>query len=257
MSLKLHQRPAVESGDPNQFAIRMEFVPNLDSGFAMPEEDLSWGRMQIWVAGRNLCEHVDRSEVRKAVEWYLLPVMEWLTESWDLLLHEQRPPVSNAGESAWHSLAETNRPERFERAGNWDRVADEAHTLWTSHHCLRTSRFGGIFPDVVVRRLRDEVDFSWGETPQVGAPDGFRFLHGAGKTLVTPDAVASPLFDVLRQSIEARAEEQPQSNRLRTLCQQVAGIASADRQIRRTALLAGLGATSGDWVNRWQNNAKP
>src|SRR5437879_1829646 len=64
VSLKLHQRPALEAGDPDQFSMRMEFVPNLDSGFATPEEDLSWGRLQIWVAGRNLCEHVDRSEVQ-------------------------------------------------------------------------------------------------------------------------------------------------------------------------------------------------
>lgn len=252
MSLKLHQRPALEAGDPNQFAVRMEFVQNLDSGFATPEEDLSWGRLQIWVAGRNLCEHVDRSEVRKAVEWYLLPTLEWLAESWDFLLHEQRPPVSNAGETAWQSLAETNRPERFERAGNWDMIADEAHTLWTSHHCLRTSRFGGLFPDVVIRRLRDEVEFSWGEAPQVGAPDGFRFLHGSGTTRVTPDAVVKPLFDVLRQAVEALAEELPQSNRLLTLREQVARIANADRQANRTAILAGLGAAPGDWLRRWQ-----
>lgn len=131
VSLKLHQRPALEAGDPNQFAMRVEFVPNLDAGFASPEEDVSWGRLQIWVAGRNLCEHVDRGEVRKAVEWYLLPALEWLAESWDFLLHEQRMPVSNAGETAWQSLAETNRPERLERAGSWDMAADQAHTLWT------------------------------------------------------------------------------------------------------------------------------
>lgn len=252
MSLKLHQRPALEAGDPNQFAMRVEFVPNLDAGFASPEEDLSWGRMQIWVAGRNLCAHVDRSEVRKAVEWYLLPALEWLTESWDFLLHEQRPPVSNAGETAWKSLAETNRPERLERAGSWDTAADEAHTLWTSHHCLRTSRFGGLFPDVVIRRLRDEVEFSWGEAAQVGAPDGFGFLHGAGTISLTPDAVASPLFEVLRQAVDALLEEQPQSSRLLARREQVAALASAERQINRTALLAGLGSTPGDWLNRWQ-----
>ncbi len=252
MSLKLHQRPALEAGDPDQFSMRMEFVPNLDSGFATPEEDLSWGRLQIWVAGRNLCEHVDRSEVRKAVEWYLLPTLEWLAESWDFLLHEQRPPVSNAGETAWQSLAVTNRPERFERAGSWDTAADQAHTLWTSHHCLRTSRFGGLFPDVVIRRLRHEVEFSWGEAPQVGAPDGFSFLHGSGTSRATPDAVASPLFDVLRQAVEALAQEQPQSSRLVTLREQVAGIANAGRQLTRTALMAGLGATPGDWLRRWQ-----
>ena len=208
--------------------------------------------LQIWVAGRNLCEHVDRGEVRKAVEWYLLPALEWLAESWDFLLHEQRMPVSNAGETAWQSLAETNRPERLERAGSWDMAADQAHTLWTSHHCLRTSRFGGLFPDVVIRRLRDEVEFSWGEAAQVGAPDGFRFLHGSGTSRVTPDAVANTLFDVLRQAVEALSGEEPASSRLLTLSGQVAGIASAHRQISRTAIMAGLGAAPADWLNRWQ-----
>jgi Zn-dependent peptidase ImmA (M78 family) len=232
--------------------MRVEFVPNLDAGFASPEEDLSWGRMQIWVAGRNLCLHVDRSEVRKAVEWYLLPALEWLTESWDFLLHEQRPPVWNAGETAWQSLAVTNRPERLERAGSWDAAADEAHTRWTSHHCLRASRFGGLFPDVVIRRLRDEVEFSWGEAAQVGAPDGFRFLHGSGTANVPPEAVATPLFDVLRQAAEALFEEQPQSSRLLMLREQVAGLVNGDRQTGRTALLAGLGDSPENWLERWQ-----
>ncbi len=190
--------------------------------------------------------------MRKAVEWYLLPTLEWLAESWDFLLHEQRAPVSNAGETAWQSLAVTNRPERFERSGSWDAAADETHTRWTSNHCLRTSRFGGLFPDVVIRRWRDEVEFSWGETPQVGAPDGFRFLLGSGTMRVSPDAVAGPLFEVLRQAVETLVEEQPESGRLLTLRKQIADIANADRQIGRTALLAGLGATPGDWLKRWQ-----
>ena len=143
MSLKLHQRPALEAGDPNQFAMRVEFVPNLDPGYATPEEDLSWGRLQLWAGGRNLCEQVDRGEVRKSVEWYLLPLLEWLAGSWDYLLHEQRPPVSNAGDTAWQSLAETYRPERLDRFNGWDSEADEAHEVWTARHCIRTARFGG------------------------------------------------------------------------------------------------------------------
>ena len=251
MSLKLHQRPALEAGDPNIFALRIEFVPNLDPGFATPEEDLSWGRMQIWVAGRNLCEHVDRGEVRKAVEWYLLPALEWLAESWDFLLHEQRPPVSNSGDAGWQSLAETHRPERFERAGGWDVVADAAHTLWTTHHCLRTARVGGLFPDVVIRRWRDEIEFSWGESAQAGAPDGFRFLHGLGMARVNPDQVAKPLHELLRQAVEALVEEQPNSSRLLALREQVAGIQNTGRQRSRTALLAGLGSRPDDWFRRW------
>ena len=256
MNLKLHQRPAVEAGDPNLFSLRMQFVPNLDPGFATPEEDLSWGRLQIWVAGRNLCEHVDRSEVRNAVEWYLLPMLEWLSESWDFLLHEQRPPVSNSGESAWQSLAQTNRPERFQRADGWDVAADAAHTLWTSRHCLRACRFGGLFPDVVIRRWRDEIEFSWGESGPAGAPDGFCFLHGSGTVRVSPDDVVKPLYQLLQQAVNELLADQPGSGRLLALRDQVAGLASAVRQHRRTALLAGLGSRPQDWLGRWQELQK-
>ncbi len=253
MNLNLHQRPALQMGDPDKFSVRIEFVPNLDPGFASPEEDLSWGRMQIWIAGRNICAHVDRSEVRTALEWYLLPMLEWWTESWDFLFHEQRLPVSNAGDTAWKSLAETNRPERLERAGTWDADADEAHTLWTSHHCLRVCRFGGLFPDLVIRRLRDNVEFSWGESAQVGAPEGFSFLHGTGNASMEPDWVTNPLFEILRQAASALLDEQPKSNRLLTLRDQIADLANLDRQISRTALLAGLGAAPKNWLTQWKH----
>jgi len=252
MSLNLHQRPALEAGDPNRFALRLEFVPNLDPGFAAPEEDLSWGRLQIWAGGANLCEHVDRGEVRKSVEWYLLPLLEWFAESWDPLFHEQRPPVSNAGESAWQSLAETNRPDRFERPDGWDSSADEAHTFWTSRHCLRAPRSGGLFPDVVVRRWRDEVEFSWGESLQAGAPDGFRFLQSSGFARLDPEAVAKPLHDVLRGAAESLLEEQGDSARLRGFSEGVRNLTDTGRQEARTALLAGLGSSPSTWLPRWQ-----
>ena len=252
MSLDLHELPALEAGDANQFAVRLEFIPNLDPGFATSEEDLSWGRLQIWAGGRNLCEHVDRGEVRKALEWYLLPTLEWFAQSWDFLLHEQRPPVSNSGETAWQSLAQTNRPERFARLGGWDFEADQANAAWAANHCLRASRSGGLFPDVVIRRWRHEVELSWGESPLPGAPDGFRFLHGSGTARISPDAVARPLYDMLKRAAQELAEEQPHSSRLKALLETVQRIASPDRQTARTALLAGLGQRQEDWLNRWQ-----
>ncbi len=73
MRLRLHQQAALEAGDPSRLAFRLEFLQNLDPGFATPEEDLSWGRFQIWAGGQNLCEHVDRGEVRKGVDSTTLP----------------------------------------------------------------------------------------------------------------------------------------------------------------------------------------
>jgi Zn-dependent peptidase ImmA (M78 family) len=105
---------------------------------------------------------------------------------------------------------------------------------------------------VVIRRLLDDVEFSWGEAPLAGAPGGFRFLHGSGTARVPPRIVAGTLFEVLRQAVEALTEEQPQSERLRALRGRIAALADAERQFARTALLAGLGATPEHWLERWQ-----
>ena len=224
MRLNLHQQPALEGGDPARFAFRLEFLANLDPGFATPEEDLSWGRFQIWAGGRNLCEHVDRGEVRKGVEWYLLPLLEWLASDWDCLLHEQRPPVSNAADTAWMSLAQTNRPERFDLPTGWNTAADEANSAWAARHFLRACRSGGLFPDVVIRRWLRDVEVSWGESPVAGAPDGFRFLHGQGAARLAPDEVAAPLFSVLAKAVDLLLQAAPQSERLAQLKKQVAAL---------------------------------
>ncbi len=252
MSLKLHQQPALEAGDPSRFSFRLEFLQNLDPGFATPEEDLSWGRFQVWAGGRNLCEHVDRGEVRKGVEWYLLPLLEWLTGTWDCLLHEQRPPVSNAGDTAWLSLAETNRPDRFDLSTGWNTVADESNSAWTARHSLRSCRSGGLFPDVVIRRWLHDVEVSWGESPVTGAPEGFRFLHGQGAARLAPDDVAKPVFNVLGKAVELLLQVNPQSERLTELSKQIAALDDAGRQLSRTAVLAGLGSRVEDWQQRWE-----
>ncbi|MGO8677669.1 MAG: ImmA/IrrE family metallo-endopeptidase [Limisphaerales bacterium] len=253
MRLNLHEVPALEAGDANQFAVRVEFIPNLDPGFATPEEDLSWGRLQIWAGGRNLCEHVDRGEVRKALEWYLLPTLEWFASAWDFLLHEQRCPVSNSGETAWQSLAQTNRPERFDRPSSWDFEADQINAAWTANHCLRASRCGGLFPDVVIRRWWHEVELSWGESALAGAPAGFRFLHGSGKARIPPEALARPLYEVLKRAAQELAAEQTESSRLKGLLAEIQRVARPDRQLARTALLAGLGQRQENWLRRWED----
>jgi Zn-dependent peptidase ImmA (M78 family) len=252
VGLKLHQQPAVEAGDPNRLAFRVEFLPNLDPGFAPPEEDLSWGRFQIWAGGRNLCEHVDRGEVRRGVEWYLLPLLEWLTENWDCLLHEQRPPASNAGATGWLSLAETDRPERFDLPTGWNLAAEEVNSTWTARHCLRSCRSGGLFPDVVIRRWMQQVEVSWGESPLAGAPEGFRFLHGVGEARLTPDEVAKPVFSVLGKAVGLLLQGSPRSERLAALGSQIAALEDPARQLTRAAVLAGLGSGVQEWQQRWR-----
>ena len=58
-------------GDKKKFAVEIEFCSDPDAGkFALPEDGLSWGRLDLWVDGRNLCDP-------GGVTWYLLPLFEW------------------------------------------------------------------------------------------------------------------------------------------------------------------------------------
>src|SRR5258708_957142 len=70
----------------------------------------SWGSFTIWTRGENLCAHVEQGEVVDSAHWYMLPLMEWLADNWDPLLHEERLPLRNAGVSAAESLSQTRMP---------------------------------------------------------------------------------------------------------------------------------------------------
>ena len=148
------------AGDTGAFALKLAFARDPDDGQAAdPDVGLSWGGFQIWVEGRNLCAHREAGARIESAHWYLLP------------LHEEHLPARNLGDTAWASLRATRFPpaaiENDERqARGWD----EAWQAWWMRHALRAASHGGLFPDVVVRRLRDHVEVSWGQTRTAGMP---------------------------------------------------------------------------------------
>lgn len=74
-------------GDPSGFAIEFKFVPDPHKGQgAWPALAASWGIFQLWVQGRNLCEHRAQGQLHTEVTWYLLPLFGWLAENWDPLV---------------------------------------------------------------------------------------------------------------------------------------------------------------------------
>src|SRR4051794_13484518 len=91
------------SGDENTFAVRLAFRSDPDPSGADPEESASWGSFQLWANGKNLCAYLDQGETLESVHWYLLPLLEWLTEHWDAALHEERLPLVIRGDSAAES----------------------------------------------------------------------------------------------------------------------------------------------------------
>ena len=239
-------------GDTSVFALKLAFASDPDEGRGIdPETGLSWGSFQVWVRGRNLCAHREEDERIDSVHWYLLPLLEWFARNWDALLHEERLPAKNAGETAWESLRATCFPppaiEDDEReASAWE----SAWQGWWSRHALQAAREGGLFPDIVFRRLRDQVEVSWGPAAVAGMPDHYRFTESEmGAARLPPQSVAEPLHDVLSDAARYLSASMPDSRRIKALNRKLrnlkatGGKAQDGARERRLAWLAGLGAT--------------
>lgn len=232
------------AGDTSEFALRLAFAPDPDDGQAAePEVSMSWGSFQLWVEGRNLCAHQEDGERAESVHWYLLPLLEWLAENWNPLLHEERLP-RNEGDTAWASLLATRFPpwaiaDNTQLASRWE----SAWQQWWQRHAIRAASDGGLFPDVVLRRVRDRVEISWGQTRVEGMPDHFDFSESErGYGRLEPQRIAEPLHDVLVSASEYLKSLNPKSRRFRKLHRQILAVKRVEEhREQRLMWLAGLG----------------
>ena len=205
------------AGDTSRFAVRLAFAPDPDDGrAAAPDLSHSWGSFQLWVDGRNLCAHSEEGERIESVHWYLLPLMEWLARNWNPLLHEERLPVKNEGGNAWASLRRTRFPPAAVAMDvDLEAAWEEQWHGWWSRHALRAASDGGLFPDVVFRRLRDAVEISWGDVRSAGMPAGFSFLECSQCAVqLSPAEVAIPLHDVLVSACSHLVRRAAESDRV-------------------------------------------
>lgn len=233
----------MQAGDPLDFAFRIAFTrnPHGDADRSEPAMHESWGSFAMWVDGENLCAHWENDELTEGSHWYLLPLLEWLVDSWDPLLHEQRLPLKNVGYSAAEAMAVTKLPslqlanvDEFSWMDQWAR--------WWHRHNVRSSREGGLFPDVYVRRYRDEVEISSGSDGLPGVPPEFAFLWRRRRYTVALETAAAHLYEVLKSASEELLRRQPDSPRIQRLVENVQGLAlSESRRIDRMAWLTGYG----------------
>lgn len=240
------------SGNTDYFAFKVTFHkdPNGGEG-ATAEEALSWGAFQVWVMGQNLCSHLEEGETVDSAHWYQLGLLEWLANHWDPLLHEEHLPARNAENHSWKSLYATRFPPPGldeAEAQRWD----ASWYGWWSRHSLQSCREGGLFPDLYIRRWREEVEISWGESRLAGAPEGVRFTVPVGLARLRPFEVARPLYEVLNEATEYLRARLPESPRLEAL-QRVVRTIPKTKDEARLPWLAGLGETSEELVARWRN----
>lgn len=228
------------SGSTDVFAIRLSFIPDPDDGIAIDsDESASWGRLELWVNGQNLCAHVEQGELLQGVHWYMLSFLEWIADSWNPLLHEEKLPNRNIGDSAVESLTITRNPPAL--AAELDIVAWEQEWYeWNGRHALRAARNGGLFPNIVLRRLRDHIEVSWdGELP-AGTPPGFRFNLSRGSALLDPEEVAEPLYELVNDAVGYLRQRIPSSARLESLEGRIQELPNTDQRDTRLGWLAGL-----------------
>jgi hypothetical protein len=228
------------AGDTAQFAVRLSFEPDPDKNvFDDPAYSGSWGSLRLWVDGLNICAHTVSGESDDSVHWYLLPLIEWLAEQWDPLLHEERLPVSDRFVTA----AEVMTVEPPLPIGVDDEryyaVLDEWQAWWR-HHALESAADGGLFPRVFLRRWGDQIEVSWKSDGLVGAPEGFRFAAPLGRAHYPAGEIAEILYEVAGAAAAELVRRYPTSERATAARDALVAISQTDRTTGRIRWLIGL-----------------
>jgi Zn-dependent peptidase ImmA (M78 family) len=188
------------AGDTARFAVRLSFEPDPDKDvFEDPAYSGSWGSLRIWVDGLDVCAHTVAGESDESVHWYLLPLVEWLAEHWDPILHEERLPAADQFATAAEAMTvEPPLPIGVDDERHY--AALDEWQAWWRRHALESAADGGLFPRIFFRRWGDQIEVSWRSDGLVGAPEGLRFAAPLGRAQYPAGEVARTLYEV--QDIE-------------------------------------------------------
>ena len=182
-----------------------------------------------------------------------LPLLRWLACNWDPLLHEERLPAGNADGDSWSAMGATRFP-RYGLAEEQQARWQEQWQSWWQRHGLQSCRSGGLFPDVFIRRWRDLVEVSWGDSAIAGAPSHFRFLSRSGLARIEPEKIAEPLYDVMKSAIDYLIWRDPDSQLLKEIGAEIEAIRHTNRD-SRLAMLAGIGEDYENRLEEWKPRA--
>jgi len=237
------------SGNTARFAVRLSFEPDPDKDvFDDPAYSGSWGSLRIWVDGLDICAHTVGGESDESVHWYLLPLIEWLTEHWDPLLHEERLPVPGRFATAAEAMTvEPPLPIGVDEERHY--AALDEWQAWWRRHALESAADGGLFPRVFLRRWGDQIEVSWRSYGLVGAPEGFRFAAPLGRAQYPAGEIAKVLHEVAMEAANELVRRHPTSARAAAVRDALVDVAQEDRASDRLRWLVGLTAerAAGIW----------
>ena len=170
----------------------------------------SMGQLMVHVASVNVTATRLGTEQQPYVGWYLAPFLDWLATNWVALLHEERFPWPNPGTApaaiacnrALDDWIAANDPQGQEQ------YADAQD--WYFRHGVRSAAAGGIFPDLFIRRVADDIELSWSGAPMEFTREGLAFESSAGHARVPVREVAETILRTLEWAVNHPPESPAQ-----------------------------------------------
>ncbi len=236
-------------GDPRLLAWRFALVDGaIDDSAVGTELSGSWGALEIWVRGVNLCAHDEQGEQMQAAHWYLLPIAEWFVANWNPLFHEQRlplPRISGAAATAERVLAQLEAvpdrsPSGWGLPGRAPADCLEQYQDWSGRHHLPAAAPESALPNVWLRRMDDDLEVSLGEGDTSLLDGQLRWTVAPLVGRVPVDAAARTTARALR-GLVAELSGRGAGPRVRALATQLDAVTSASADDERLAWLVGLG----------------
>ncbi len=183
----------VQAGDTADFAVSFAALPDPEPSTAPLPAAGSWGRLEIWVCGRNLTEHRDRAGgLHEAVHWYLQPLVNWLL-ALRVSLDGLWTPIARGVERGVDYLAFGPAPEWAPQL-QAERL-DARLWRWRQRHALSSARHGGVVPEVVFRRSSDDIEVSW-DSDHSPSRSRNRFLESRGCEWLSLECVECTLVEL-------------------------------------------------------------
>ena len=188
---------SIRVGDPARVALEIGWVEDRELPQRRPAGyGWSMGRLTIHIAGVNVTATRLGDRAQSFVGWYLAPFLDWLATNWVALLHEERYPWPNRGGVA--ALACNRALEDWMTAVDPQGRQHYAHTQdWYFRHGVRSAAAGGIFPDLFIRRVADDIELSWSGRPMAFTRDGLAFESGTGHARLPVGEVADAIWQIL------------------------------------------------------------
>lgn len=191
-----------EFGDPAKVALGVRWQPDCDPPEQRPAEyGWSMGQLTIHVAGVNVTATTHGTEQQPYVGWYLAPFLDWLATNWVALLHEERLPWPDPG-SAPAAIACNDALEEWTIADDPQGQRNYANAQeWYFRHGVRSAAAGGIFPDLFIRRVADDIELSWSGRPMAFTREGLAFESGSGHARLPVGEVADVIWQALNWAV--------------------------------------------------------